>query len=129
MKMILAFIMTIFALQANAQESTMDSVMNKNRSNRLSVGGYGEQVVFLIGPQQGAAEKDQAKHGRRSKERDGQIAAGSVFLLLLAGFFPHAGFRFLAGGVRVEGADYPFIPHPPTLLSIKVWLPAAGRGR
>lgn len=45
MKMFLAFIMTIFALQANAQESTMDSVMNKNRSNRLSVGGYGEVAM------------------------------------------------------------------------------------
>ncbi len=45
MKMILAFIMTIFALQVNAQESTMDSVMNKNRSNRLSVGGYGEVAM------------------------------------------------------------------------------------
>ena len=48
MKMILAFIMTIFALQANAQESTMDSVMNKNRSNRLSVGGYGEVAFKLM---------------------------------------------------------------------------------
>lgn len=43
-KTFMAIITTSFVLVANAQTNTADSVLNNNRTSRLSIGGYGEAV-------------------------------------------------------------------------------------
>ena len=43
-KTFMAIITTSFVLAANAQTNTADSVLNNNRTSRLSIGGYGEAV-------------------------------------------------------------------------------------